>query len=138
VDRLVLWQELVTGLSRLELSAKSQKLEAAIYQNGSRWPVTGLRLSAAGIAADAPYVFEKPNSAAEWRRALPTETIFEMIQAIARRRGGRPQFVWLRRPSGGRRTPAVLFNQCRDLAGAVARHWPDHELESSEDDVEQK
>lgn len=137
VDRLVLWQELVTGHSRLELSAKSQKLESAVYPNGSRWPVTGLRLSAAGIAADAPEVFQKPNSATGWRRDLPTEKIFEMILAMARRRGGLPQFVWLRRSSGGRRTPAVLVNQGHDLAGAVARHWPGLELMSSEDGTEQ-
>jgi len=54
VDSLVLWQELVTGLSRIELSAKSQRLASALYPDGGRWPVTGLRLSASGIREDAP------------------------------------------------------------------------------------
>jgi hypothetical protein len=123
IDRLVLWQELVTGLSRIELSAKSQRLETALYPDGSRWPVMGLRLSAAGIREDAQQIFESAHSGREWRRDLTTETIHEMIRAITRRRGGRPTFVDLGRPGGGKRTPAVLLDQA-DPARAVARLWP--------------
>jgi hypothetical protein len=101
VDRLVLWQELVTGLSAVELSAKSQRLETALYPDGRRWSVMGLRLSAAGIQEDAPQVFESAHSGREWRRDLTTESIHEMIRAITRRRGGRPTFVNLARPGGG-------------------------------------
>lgn len=127
IDRLVLWQELVTGLSRIELSAKSQRLEAALYPDGSRWSVMGLRLSAAGIREDAPQSFESAHSGREWRRDLTTEAIHEMIRAITRRRGGQPTFVELARPGGGKRTPAVLIDQA-DPAGAVARLWPGLEL----------
>src|SRR5690606_13878947 len=108
VDRLVLWEELATGRTRLELSPKARTLEAALYPDGRCGPVTGLRLSAAGIEADAPDLFKKKNSAKDWRRDLSTETLFEMIRAIARRRGGSPHFVWLGRAAGGKRTPAVV------------------------------
>jgi hypothetical protein len=129
IDRLVLWQELVTGLSRLELSAKAQRLEAALYPNGQWMPVAGMRLSAEGIRSDAPEVFTKMSSGREWRRGLENETIFEMIRAIARRRVGRPVFITLKRRGGGRPTPAVLFDPPADLAAAVARLWPGLELD---------
>lgn len=133
IDRLVLWQELVTGLTRIELSAKAQRLEAALYPDGSCWPVPGLRLSAAGIREDAPEIFPAPYAAAEWRRGLATPAIQEMIRIIARRRGGRPQFLDLRRPGGGRRIPAVLFDQA-DPAESVAKRWPGLELTPTNSD----
>jgi hypothetical protein len=129
VDRLVQWQELVTGLSRLELGAKAQRIESALYPHGRSMPVSGLRLSAKDIGVDAPEVFTAESSGANWRVRLSTEGAFEMVRAIARRRGGRPVFVMLKRRGGGHATPAVLFDPPEDLAGAVASVWPDWELE---------
>ena len=128
VDRLVLWQELVTGLSRLELGAKSQRLEAALYPYGGAWSVSAIRLSAAGIQEDAPEVFDHPHSAKEWRRGLTTGAIQEMIRTIARRRGGRPTFVMLQRARGGKITPAVLFDCGDNRAEIVGHRWPELEL----------
>jgi hypothetical protein len=128
IDQLALWQELVTGLPRDQLGEKFQRLEAALYPRGRSMPRSGLRLSGEGIRSDAPEAFSSASSGAEWRRDLATGTVFEMVRTIARRRGGRPQFVMLRRPGGGRRIPAVLFDQPGELSAAVARHWPGVEL----------
>jgi hypothetical protein len=129
IDSLVLWQELVTGLSRLELGTKARNLESALYPYGRSMPVSGLRLSGEGIRADAPEVFKNASSGAEWRRDLPIATIFDLIRTIARRRGGRPLFITLKRPGGGKRTPAVLFDPPADLAAAATRLWPGLELD---------
>jgi hypothetical protein len=128
IDHLVLWQELVTDLSRAELSAKSQTLESALYPYGRSAPIAGLRLSGSGLRADAPEVFKKASSGFNWRTGLSTETTCDMVRAIARRRGGRTVFVTLKRRGGGHVTPAVLFDPPADIGAAVERLWPGLEL----------
>jgi hypothetical protein len=105
VDRLMDWQEFVTGIPST-LATKVEMLRRAIRKPDGRLR-SSLRLSVGGLVADAPEVFAPDWSAREWRRGLSTERLAEVVGHVERLEPVRLPMVVVPRPGGGRGTPTL-------------------------------
>jgi hypothetical protein len=85
--------------------------------------VEGLRLSPAGLRADAPWAFDRPNAAANWHASLTTEGVRRLAARVLENEGVTPAFVMLRRARGGKGTPAVVVRPGANPVAAAETIW---------------
>jgi hypothetical protein len=130
VDRLGTYDEILSEI----IGPNWDRLRAveAAMDDGAGGVVAGLRLSAAGLHADAPHVWPTTAAAKSWRRGLTTPAVFDLIERTARARGvPRPQRLRITKPGGGRVAPAAVFNPGLGAIANVERLWPGHGVDGA-------
>lgn len=125
ITTLLPWADYVADRAARTTAPGADRLRKALTGPDGVTLRAGLRLSSAGLAADAPESFPTASAAKEWRRSRDTQTLTDLISEIAIEFGATPQFInlaWDGR--GGALTPAVVFGEPLQVAGAVETLWP--------------
>lgn len=119
VTRPVRWDDLVNS-----------RLERCLFDADGAPKVMGLRLSVAGLFADASHEFASLSAARCWRRGRTTHGLLEEILQIASVRHSPATLVMLFVPGrGGKPTPAVVLVP-RDQGVDTAKNlWPQTEAQ---------
>lgn len=123
ITRLATLDALARGLEHEPDPEGYTRMETALCAIRDR-PVRGTRLSANGLATDLPRDFATVGAARRFRRCRTTEHLVALCKRIARRnRWPLTQFI-LRKPGGGKPTPAVLLSEGEVAEAQAAVFWP--------------
>lgn len=98
---------------------------AAALGEGTHPEVAGLRLSSAGLTADAPRAFPTVGAARRFRRSRDADAVRALVRRLATRRGWPVTFLLLDAPGGGRPVPAAVFATRAAALHRAARLWRD-------------
>ena len=124
VSRLTTLSALGEGLEE-EPDILGYRRLATLLGEGATPRLRGLRLSPAGLQADAPGSFSTLAAAKRFRRGRDAPAIRALLTRLAHRRGWPVSFFLLEAVGGGRPVPAVTFEPA-PAAERVARSlWPD-------------
>lgn len=127
VDEITCIDALAAGIdgveSRGDLHAW-RRLEAAL-QAPTGGPISGARLTAAGLAEDLPAGAMTASAAKEFRRGRTSADMHALVHRIARANRWPCTSLELSAPrKGGHPTPAVVFAPARQAVSAATSLWP--------------
>jgi hypothetical protein len=124
ITRLVTLDTLARGLEHEPDPDGYFRMETALRAIRDR-PVCGTRLSASGLAADLPRDFVTIGAARRFRRGRTTEHLVALCKRIANGNSWPLTQLLLRKPEGGKPTPAILLLECEDAKAKAAVFWPE-------------
>jgi len=100
------------------------RMEDALRATMNR-PVRGIRLSAAGLAADLPLDFETESVAKRFRRGRTTSQMISLCKRIAAANCWKFTPFLLRKSNGGKAVPAIILDDDGAPLAMARTLWPD-------------
>ncbi|SEM81056.1 DEAD/DEAH box helicase family protein [Palleronia pelagia] len=124
ITRVVPFAALVRGLDEEPDWPGFERMEKAMRATMGR-PVRGARLSARGLTEDLPLDFPTEDAAKGFRKGRTSNHMMTLCERISRANGWPMVALSLKRPGGGKSTPAFILETHGDPLHHAKELWPD-------------
>lgn len=124
ITRVVPFAALARGLDEEPDWPGFERMEKAMRATMGR-PVRGARLSASGLTEDLPLDFPTENAAKGFRKGRTSNHMMTLCQRISTANGWPMVALSLKRPDGGKSTPAFILEPHGDPLHRAKELWPD-------------